>query len=124
MKWIALLSAGALGAATRYGLSGWIQSTSGSRFPWGTLAVNLLGCLLFGLILTLLEGRFMISPTLRIAVLTGFLGAFTTFSTFGFENAQLFSQGEWTFGMLNLILQPAAGLLCFLLGQSLARGLA
>jgi fluoride exporter len=124
MKWIALLCAGALGAVARYGLSSWIQSASPGRFPWGTLGVNLLGCLLFGIIWTLFEGRLVISHTTRVAVLTGFLGAFTTFSTFGFENAQLFSQGEWVVGTLNLVLQPAVGMLCFLLGQSLAKGLA
>ncbi len=123
MKWIALLSAGAIGALSRHGIATWVQNLSSGRFPWGTLSVNLIGSLLFGILWTYFETRMNISPTLRLAVVTGFLGSFTTFSTFSFENTQLFTQGQWHLGMMNLVLQPAVGLLCFLLGQAMVQSL-
>ena len=77
--WIAL--AGALGTLARYGLGGAVQTVLGQNFPWGTLVVNAIGCLLFGLVWTLAEERLLISGHLRFIVLVGFMGAFTTFST-------------------------------------------
>lgn len=85
---------GALGAVARYGLSGWVQSLSGGTFPWGTLVVNVLGCFLLGFVFRVLQLS-ALSPAIRGAVTIGFLGAFTTFSTFGLETVGLLQDGRW-----------------------------
>lgn len=86
---------GALGALARYGLGGWIQARTGFAFPWGTLAVNVLGSFLLGLGLRYLEGV-PAAPEFRALVSIGLLGAFTTFSTFSYETVTLLEEGEWT----------------------------
>ena len=85
---------GALGAVARYGLSGWVQSLAGGTFPWGTLVVNVLGCFLLGFAFRVLQLS-ALSPAVRGAVTVGFLGAFTTFSTFGLETVGLLQDGRW-----------------------------
>jgi len=90
--WIAL--GGALGALARYGLSGWVQESSAGTFPWGTLAVNVLGCFLLGFAFRVLQLS-ALSPGLRAAVTVGFLGAFTTFSTFSLEAIGLIQEERW-----------------------------
>jgi len=85
---------GALGAAARYGLTGWVHGWSGFGFPWGTLVVNVLGSFLVGFALRYLEAlRF--APEMRALVVIGLLGAFTTFSTFSYETVGLLEEGEW-----------------------------
>ncbi len=93
-KLLALCIAGALGTLARYGLQGLVQRWAGGSFPWGTLAVNALGCLAFGVIWTVASDRGLIGPQMRTILLVGFMGAFTTFSSFVFETAQL-GRGGW-----------------------------
>ena len=85
---------GAAGALARYGLGGWIQERAGFAFPWGTLVVNVLGCLLIGFALRYLEAV-RLTPEVRAFVGVGLLGAFTTFSTFGYETVALLEEGAW-----------------------------
>lgn len=85
---------GAVGALARYGVSGWVQTLSGSTFPLGTLAVNVLGSFLLGLTLPLFENLAW-SAEVRTMVTMGFLGAFTTYSTFSYEAVVLLEGGEW-----------------------------
>jgi len=85
---------GAAGAVTRYGVSGWVYTRFSDSFPWGTLVVNVLGSLLLGFFLAYAESS-IVSPELRRAVTIGFLGAFTTFSTFAYESVALMEDGEW-----------------------------
>lgn len=85
---------GAAGAVARYGLSGWVYARFSDSFPWGTLVVNVLGSLLLGLALAWFEGS-MLSPELKRALTVGFLGAFTTFSTFAYEAVALVQDGDW-----------------------------
>lgn len=117
--WIAL--AGAAGSVARFLVAGWAQNLGGGRFPWGTLAVNLLGCLLFGLMFALIEDRTAISERVRHIVLIGFLGAFTTFSTFGFETATLLRDQQWLLAAGNVLAQNIGGIACVVLGLALAR---
>ncbi len=92
-----LCFAGAAGTLARYGLAGLMQRLLGESFPWGTLTVNALGCFLFGVVWMLAEDRLVISGQTRFVILTGFMGAFTTFSTFAFETAALRAtpNGRW-----------------------------
>lgn len=123
LKEIVLLGvAGAAGALSRYGLSGIVQSLAGERFAWGTLVVNSLGCFLFGFIWMLAtEERSFISGQTRFIVLTGFMGAFTTFSTFAFETGRYLNDSQWALAAANLIGQNALGLACVFFGMALGR---
>jgi len=119
LLWIAL--GGALGTLSRYGLAGWVQRWSGGLFPWGTISVNLFGSLLFGLVWSMAENRVQMTPEARLMILTGFMGAFTTFSTFMFETGQLLREGETWLALGNLGLQNAIGLLALFLGLTLGK---
>jgi len=120
-KLIGLGVAGACGALARYGLAGLFQRGQQMGFPWGTLTVNVLGCFLFGLIWTLTQQRFAVSPDTRTIVLVGFLGSFTTFSAFLFETDQMLEHAEWFVAGLNLAGELGLGLLAYLLGTLLGR---
>lgn len=120
-KLLLIAFAGAAGTLARFWLADAVYRLLGPDFPWGTWAVNVLGCLLFGLVWVLSEERFLISGETRLIVLVGFMGAFTTFSTYVFESAQLASGGEWLRMSLNLLGQNVAGFAAFLLGVFLGR---
>ena len=112
---------GFTGAVLRYLVSGWVQFRSGSiLFPFGTMAVNLLGCLVIGLLTFLVENRSMFSPEMRSFLLIGLLGAFTTFSTFGNETLALIRDSRLDLAALNVIVQVTAGVGMVWLGRVLA----
>lgn len=102
-KLIAIALAGAAGSLSRYWLGGWISHHLGPRFPFGTVGVNILGCFAIGLIGTLADEKFLISPTVRFPILIGFLAAFTTFSSFSYETWILVKDGEFLLGGLNVV---------------------
>jgi CrcB protein len=85
---------GALGAVARYKIGGWVMARAGPGFPWGTLVVNVSGSFVLGLFATLLLGRFTIARPWFYLVAIGFLGAYTTFSTFSFETMSLIATGS------------------------------
>lgn len=115
---------GVLGTFARAGLSAAVtRIVPKTAFPWGTNAVNLLGCLLFGLCWVLIEARLGGSVVAKLCVLTGFMGAFTTFSTFAFETATLLQRSQLGLAAGNLLLQNIAGLLLMVLGMSIGRTL-
>lgn len=118
--WIAL--GGLLGTLCRYGLSAWLDGRSQSPFPYGTLAVNLLGCFVAGFLFPLLE-QATVTPELRLAVFTGFLGGFTTFSAYGLQTVILATGGLWSMAALNLFLSNVAGLAMVWAGGALSRSI-
>lgn len=120
-KLLLITVAGGLGALSRYGLAGLVQRWSGSTLPWGTGTVNVLGCFFFGLLWVALEERFALSPQTRVIVLTGFMGAFTTFSTYMFETQQLLEDSQYWAALCNLGLQNSAGLIAVVLGLTLGK---
>lgn len=119
LKILLIALGGALGALLRYLISGWGQAFTEGPFPVGTLLVNLLGCLLFGTIIALLSGPWLGREEVRLAVLVGGLGAFTTFSTFAWETVSLASRGYWWWAALNLALSNALGLVAIWFGYRL-----
>jgi CrcB protein len=120
-KWGMLAAAGALGTLARYGLGGMVQRATNSSFPWGTLAVNALGSFLFGFVWSLAEERLVISGETRFIILTGFMGAFTTFSTFSFETSTMLRDTEWLLAAGNVLGQVVLGLLLVFVGLFVGR---
>ena len=122
MRRLLLLAlAGALGSLARYGLAGLVQRTVGSGFPLGTLAVNVLGCFVFGVVWTLAEERLVISGETRVIVLMGLLGAFTTFSSYAYETSAMLRDAEWSLAAVNVLAQNVLGVTGFFLGAALGR---
>ncbi len=113
--------AGAAGAISRYGLGLWAQRQWGSNFAFGTLLVNVLGCLVLGFILELDSQSDWVNTSARLFLAVGFLGAFTTFSTFGFETLKYLQEGSHSLAFLNIAANLVLGLLAVWLGWILAR---
>ncbi len=116
-----IAAAGAAGTLARYGLSGVVQRVAPANLPWGTFAVNALGCLLFGFVWSLAEERMLISGATRMIVLVGFMGAFTTFSTFAFETGQLLDDSQWLMAGANLLLHNVTGVVLVLVGMAIGK---
>jgi CrcB protein len=119
LLWLA--AAGALGTLARYGVVTLFLRHAPSGFPWGVLAVNVSGSFLFGVVWVLAEERGLVSSNVRLMALTGFMGAFTTFSTFAFDNVQLARGGQWAWAAGNIVLSNAAGVLAVLAGFRLGK---
>lgn len=115
-----IAAGGALGALARYGLAGLVQRHAGPAFPAGTFAVNVLGCLLFGLVAGLATDRAALPPSTRPFVLIGLLGGFTTFSTYAYETFELLREGDLLGALANGLGQVLAGLLALWLGLAVA----
>ncbi len=114
---------GCIGAIARYVLSGLIHRLLGSAFPWGTLVVNLMGCFLIGVLMVFSEDRVLIAPETRLLLGIGLLGAFTTFSTFGYESLELLRDRQLLYFAMNLLVSVAGGLAAVWAGRLLARHL-
>ncbi|RKZ91920.1 MAG: fluoride efflux transporter CrcB [Candidatus Parabeggiatoa sp. nov. 1] len=122
MHLIVIAAGGAIGALLRFWVGTGMYALLGREFPYGTLIVNVLGCLAMGFLYVLMLDRFT-SVEWRAALLIGFLGAFTTFSTFSLETLSLLQSGEQIKGLLNIFLSVGFGLLATWLGMQLARQL-
>ena len=123
VKLLLLAAAGAAGTLARYGLHAathrWLFPAPHGLFPWGTVAVNAAGCLAFGLVFGLTETRTHLPPATRLVLLTGFMGAFTTFSTFAHDTAHLARAGSVGLAAANLAAHNVAGLALAALGFAL-----
>jgi CrcB protein len=117
VAWLAAM--GAMGTLCRYGLDGMVLRLCGERFPWGILVVNALGCFLFGVVYPLAEERLLISGQTRLIILTGFMGSFTTFSTFTFQTAEFLRDSQWFSAGANVVGQIVLGLVCMFAGLAL-----
>jgi len=112
---------GFLGAISRYLLSGYVQNLfKQDGFPYGTLVVNLLGCFVLGILTHAAGAKGMFDAQTRLFLMVGFVGAFTTFSTFSVESASLFQNGQSAAGLLNILGSNLLGLIFVFIGQSIA----
>jgi CrcB protein len=110
---------GFVGAVGRYALSGMVHRMTGATFPVGTLAVNVAGCFLLGALMQLVTTDGAFTPNVRLFLTIGLLGAFTTFSTFGYETLALFDAGDFLHAGLNILYNVVLGLAAVWLGRSL-----
>lgn len=117
--WICL--GGAAGTGARYLLSGWLLAALGMAFPYGTLAANLIGSFLLGAIMHVALTTNWIAPTLRLALTTGIMGGFTTYSTFNYETLQYLRQEAWGLVAWNLGANVVGCLAAGMAGLALAR---
>lgn len=121
MNYLLVFIGGGLGSAARYWLQGFVYSETGTSFPYGTLAVNILGSFLIGLLMSSMEERFLIHPTTRIFLTIGILGGFTTFSSFSFETISLLRDGESLYALANALGTLFVCLSCTWLGVQLGK---
>ena len=112
---------GFLGALARYVLAGWIAAAWGTAWPYGTLMINLSGSFLLGFLAMLFSTHTVLSPALRLALTVGFLGAYTTFSTFSYEWLQLWLDGKFPLGLLYIVGSVVGGGMAAGLGMWLGR---
>ena len=113
---------GFFGAILRYLMSSWVQELLGKPYwPYGTLAVNVLGCLVLGFLAGLVEERNAFTPEVRSLLFIGVLGGFTTFSTFGVETSSLLREGALTSAAANVLLQVVLGIGAALMGYYLSQ---
>ncbi|MHC1700779.1 MAG: fluoride efflux transporter CrcB [Humidesulfovibrio sp.] len=120
-KILLLALAGTCGTLARYWLSGAVYGIMGREFPWGTVAVNLLGCLLFGLVWVMADERQLLGAEMRLVILVGFMGAFTTFSSLIFETGELVRGAQWAYAAINLVGQNILGFVAFAIGATIGR---
>lgn len=118
--WIA--AGGLVGTLSRYVLSTWVDERSHSSFPYGTLTVNLVGCFVAGLLFPVFE-RAAVPVDMRLAVFTGFLGGFTTFSAYGLQTVVLADGGMMPMAAVNVVVSNLGGLLMVWVGNVAARGI-
>lgn len=115
---------GLMGSVARYLVGGWTHSLTGEGgFPFGTLVVNVLGCLVIGFVSGLAEHRQMLGPEVRAFLLIGVLGGFTTFSAFGYETFALARGGQLLATFSNILVTMASGLAAVWLGYRIAQTL-
>ena len=121
LNWLAIAVGGTLGCWLRYGQTLMVQSIWGREFPSATLSINVIGSFLMGFLFVATTERIDMSPALRVGILTGFLGGYTTFSTFSMETLLLVQNGAWLRALLYVVLSVALGFGGAVLGVFLAR---
>ena len=121
MRWVYLIMGGIAGTILRYAVSGFVYKSAGTSFPYGTMVVNLSGCLLIGFLSTLSDEKFMLGPEMKLLWMTGFCGAFTTFSTLMFETSNLLKDGETFRAFSNVMWSVVFGFVAFRFGALLAK---
>jgi fluoride exporter len=122
-KLLLIAAGGSIGAVARYLLSGFAQRWTAGTFPVGTLCVNVLGCLAIGTVMGLLEDKGMLGPNVRCLLMIGFLGAFTTLSTLGYETVTMLTEGQIASAGLNVLLNVGLGLGAVLAGRRIVQAI-
>ncbi|HIJ78669.1 MAG: fluoride efflux transporter CrcB [Desulfobulbaceae bacterium] len=120
VKFLAIMAGGGLGATLRYAVFQLAQRPTAPDFPFGTLVANLLGCFLIGFLWSAFEGT-RLPNEWRLFIFTGFLGGFTTFSTFARETTQLMKVGEWKTALAYITISNTAGIVLVAIGYLLAK---
>lgn len=120
-KILLLALAGALGTLARYGTGVLVERHATGIFPWPTLIVNMVGCFVFGLFYMLAEERFDWTGDVRLVVLTGFMGAFTTYSAFAAQTTNLLRDSQWFLAAGNILSHNILGIVCILLGLAIGK---
>jgi fluoride exporter len=115
---------GAFGAISRYLVQGWVQDLAGGRFPWGTLAVNTSGSFVLGLVFALAIDRGVLAPEIRVPLMVGFIGSYTTFSTLMLESWVLVEEGDFSHLLINLVGSVVIGMIAVVAGLAVGRTLA
>ena len=123
MKYLMIGIGGFAGAVARFWLGGYISNRMGTKFPWGTFVINVSGCFVIGLIVTVLAERTHWSPNWRYLIPIGFIGAYTTFSTFEFETFQSLQDGQWLMAALNVALSVVLGFIAVWCGVIAGRAI-
>jgi len=113
IKFVNLIIGGAAGTVARYTLSGAVHRILGASFPYGTFLVNCSGCLILGFLVSFTERKLLLDTNMRLLLMVGFCGAFTTFSTFILETANLIKDGEATRAFLNVLFECCDWFHCF-----------
>ncbi|MFZ5841455.1 MAG: fluoride efflux transporter CrcB [Pseudomonadota bacterium] len=119
---LAVAIGGAIGSVGRYLINTvWLPAAGPHALPWGTLTVNIAGSFLYGLLFAVLTAYLPASGTLRVALLAGFLGGFTTFSSFSFESVRLIQEGQAVLAMVYVVASVVSCLLALWLGLALVK---
>ena len=121
LKYLLIGTGGFIGSILRYLTSVNAYKILGEKFPYGTFIVNALGCLLIGFIAEISENRFLISSEVRTFLMIGFLGGYTTFSTFGYETFTLLQDKDYTTAILNILLSVVVCITAVWIGALIAK---
>jgi CrcB protein len=121
LKYILIGTGGFIGSVLRYWTSVNAYKIFGEKFPYGTFIVNVFGCLLIGFIAEISENRFLISSEVRIFLMIGFLGGYTTFSTFGYETFSLLQDTDYLTAILNILLSVIVCIAAVWVGALIAK---
>lgn len=119
--YVTIAIGGVLGCWARYAMTTSVQALMGRAFPYATLSINVAACLLIGFTFTVTMERIIVAPTIRLGILTGFIGGFSTFSTFAMETYLLAEQGAWGRSALYVFLSLLLGLAATFIGVFAAR---
>jgi CrcB protein len=123
MTLLFLAVGGAFGAVSRYLVQGWVQDLAGGRFPWGTFVVNISGSFVLGFAFALAMDRAILSPEVRVPLMIGFIGSYTTFSTLMLESWALVEEGDIAHMLFNLVGSVVIGMIAVVAGLALGRAL-